>query len=199
MPEFSEKLQSNYYITKGQRMKIVKAISNKQLSDIRNLYLSAFPDAEQKPFSMIKKLCNMGKSEMLCLESDNGDFLGLAITVLYEDLVLLDYFAISPEGRGKGTGSNALQILKEKYAGKRFFLEIESTLDPQNCPEERTRRKSFYLRGGMSVMPFEVDLFGVKMEILTNGCTVTYEDYHNLYRSILPLPMLCKVKLLRSL
>ncbi len=136
---------------------------------------------------------------MLSLESDSGDFLGLAITVLYEDLALLDYFAVSPEARGKGTGSEALKLLKEKYADKRFFLEIESTLDPQNCPEERSRRKSFYLRGGMKVMPFEVDLFGVNMEILTNGCNVTYEDYHSLYRSILPPPLLCKIKLLREL
>lgn len=187
------------YIAKGTYMKIVKADSVKQLSDIEKLYLEAFPKAERKPFAMIKKLCKKGKSEMLCLESDNGDFLGLAITVLYEDLVLLDYFAISPEGRGKGTGSEALQLLKEKYTNKRFFLEIESTLDTQNCPEERIRRKNFYLRGGMSVMPFEVDLFGVTMEILTNSCTVTYEDYHGLYRSILPTPMLCKVKLLRNL
>lgn len=180
-------------------MKIIKADSVKQLSDIEKLYLEAFPKAERKPFAVIKKLCKLGKSEMLCLESDNGDFVGLAITVLYEDLVLLDYFAISPEGRGKGTGSEALRLLKEKYVGKRFFLEIESTLDSQNCPEERTRRKIFYLRSGMSVMPFEVDLFGVHMEILTNGCTVTYEDYHNVYRSVLPAPMLCKVKLLRNL
>lgn len=180
-------------------MKIVNAISNKQLSNIEKLYLEAFPKAERKPFAMIKKLCSRGKSEMLSIESDNGDFLGLAITVLYEDLVLLDYFAISPEGRGKGTGSEALQFLKGNYADKRFFLEIESTLDSQNCPEERTRRKSFYLRSGMTEMPFEVDLFGVHMEILTNGCTVTYEDYYNIYRSVLPAPMLCKVKLLRNL
>lgn len=187
------------YIAKGTYMKIIKADSVKQLSDIEKLYLEAFPKAERKPFAMIKKLCKLGKSEMLCLESDNGDFVGLAITVLYENFVLLDYFAISPEGRGKGTGSEALRLLKEKYVGKRFFLEIESTLDSQNCPEERTRRKIFYLRSGMSVMPFEVDLFGVHMEILTNGCTVTYEDYHNVYRSVLPAPMLSKVKLLRNL
>ena len=72
-------------------MKIVKADSVKQLSDVEKLYLEAFPKAERKPFAMIKKLNKKGKSEMLCLESDNGDFLGLAITVLYEDLVLLDY------------------------------------------------------------------------------------------------------------
>lgn len=180
-------------------MKIVNTISNKQLSNIEKLYLEAFPKAERKPIAMIKKLCKQGKSEMLCLESDNGDFLGLAITVLYEDLVLLDYFAISPEGRGKGTGSEALRFLKEQYSHKRFFLEIESTLDPHNCPEERIRRKSFYLRSGMTEMPFEVDLFGVHMEILTSNCTVTYEEYRNVYRSVLPAPMLCKVKLLRNL
>lgn len=174
-------------------MEIVHAYTNKQLDDIRRLYMQAFPADERKSFSMLRKLQKEKKSEILSVQGENEDFIGLVITVTYNDLVLLDYFAISPEKRGHGMGSKALAILKERYHDKRFFLEIETTLEASDNAEERIRRKGFYLRNGMKLMPFMTDVFGVHMEILTNGCDIDYCDYFSVYKSVLPPDLLSRI------
>lgn len=63
-----------------------------------------------------------------------------------------DYFAVDPAARGGGIGGEALGLLRERYAGRRFFLEIEALGEPDTPPEQETlraRRKAFYLRNGM--------------------------------------------------
>lgn len=50
--------------------------------------------------------------------------------------------------------------------------------------EERIRRKQFYLKNGMQETGLKVCLFGVPMEILTDGSVITYEEYHEIYQDI---------------
>lgn len=122
--------------------------------------------------------------EILAAENNHKDFTGLAITARHRDLVMLDYFAISPCHRQGGVGSKVFRMLKERYAGQRFFLEIESTLVKAENAEQRKRRKAFYLKNGMVDMPFTVDAFGVEMEILADGCSLEFEEYRDLYHSL---------------
>ena len=98
-------------------------ISPSNKPDIVRLYKEAFPRSERKPFSLMERRERFGHMEILSIEEEG--FLGLAITVLHEDLVLLDYFAISSGARGQGAGGRALSLLKKRYAGRRLFLEIE--------------------------------------------------------------------------
>lgn len=153
------------------------------LNKIKALYKSAFPNCERKPFNLILQKRRRGEAEVFSVESDSGEFLGLAITLKHKDLdlVLLDYFAILPEIRGGGIGSQALQLLKEKYADKRFFLEIESTAKPHPELEKRKRRKRFYMKNGMQSAGFSAHIFMTDMEILTAGKPVTFEEYRELY------------------
>lgn len=185
-------------------MQLKSAESKEQMKNIRVLYEAAFPKSEKKPFSMMKRLRRKGNMEFLCVEDEDGGFLGLAIMILCGELALLDYFAITPERRGRNVGSQALKALQQRYADKKLLLEIESTLGleraqgkgletaasessqlPDNA-QERLRRKAFYLRNGMTPMDFNVDLFGVEMEILTHGKTVTYEEYHSIFEKLFP-------------
>lgn len=161
-------------------MKLTEAY-NEQLAKIQELYREAFPAIERKPFAVITEKRQEGTAEILALEAENGEFLGLAISVLYKDMVLLDYFAVSPELRGKGAGSAAFQLLKQRYAEKRFFLEIERTGVEAENALQRKRRKEFYLRNGMMETPLLVELFGTEMEILTASCPISYEEYYELY------------------
>lgn len=161
-------------------MKLTEAY-NEKLSKIQELYQEAFPAAERKPFEIILEKRQEGAVEILALETEDGEFRGLAISVLYKDMVLLDYFAVSPKQRGHGTGSAALRLLKQRYADKRFFLEIERTGVEAENALQRSRRKEFYLRNGMTVTPLLVELFGTEMEILTASCQISYEEYYELY------------------
>lgn len=161
-------------------MKIVKAADEKRLQQIEALYLRAFPPSERKPFSMIMKKQAEGTMEILCIEEENA-FLGLAIFAYNKDIVLLDYFAISDEIRGQGTGSKAIKALQKIYAGKRLVLEIESTKVSCEDLTMREHRKAFYLRNGLHIMDFDVNYFGIEMEILSNAEQLTYEEYIEVY------------------
>lgn len=161
-------------------MKIVKAVDEKRLKQIEELYLRAFPSSERKPFSLMLEKQAEGRMEILCIEEGNA-FLGLAIFAHDKDIALLDYFAITDEIRGQGTGSKAIQELQKIYSGKRFLLEIESTKVSCEDLTMREHRKAFYLRNGLHTMDFDVNYFGIEMEILSNAEKLTYEEYIEVY------------------
>lgn len=180
-------------------MKLVESYDNKILTKIRNLYDISFPDDEKKPFELILKKCEEKSAEILAIQDDNCEFLGLAITVLYNNMVLLDYFAISPEHRGNNVGSNALKMLFNRYSGRKFVLEIENTnIASDNCGE-RLRRKAFYIKNGMKAMPYIVNLLGVEMEIMTYNCDVTFEEYYSIYANVFSDNISSKVRLVKNL
>ena len=168
------------------------------LDKIEELYLTAFPAIERKPFDLILEKCNNGLMEIISIESDNRDFFGFAIMILNDDMVLLDYFAIAPESRGKNVGSTALKLIFERYKNKRFILEIENTEIECDNSEERRRRKAFYIKNGMTVMPFKVNLLGVEMEVLTHNCNVTFEEYFSIYENTFSDEYCSRIKLIRD-
>lgn len=165
-------------------MELVNAADAGLIEKVRELYLSAFPKEEQKPFSLLEDKSKDGSVEILAIKNNDGQFAGLAITACHKDLAMLDYFAVAPHHRQGGIGSRALQALKEKYAGRRFLLEIESTRVRAENHEQRQRRKAFYLKNGMTEAPFAVNLCGVEMEIMISGQDVTFNDYIGLYRQV---------------
>lgn len=165
------------------------------LSRIKKLYRASFPRIERKPFRMILRQCEKGEAELFALKSNDGLFLGLAVTVKYSDIVMLDYFAIHPKARGKGVGSRALQMLKAKYADRRFILEIESVGEPCGNLEARKKRREFYLRNGMKPAGYTAQVFFTILEVLTAGEPVSFEEYRELYRSHLGDKMVKKIRL----
>lgn len=174
-------------------MTVTKATAA-ELPKIQALYMNSFPKSERKPFELILKKQTEGVMEVLTLNNECCGFTGLAIMILYKDLVLLDYFAILPEYRGTGYGSIALKLLKERYIGKRFLLEIENPNTVCDNKQERFRRKCFYTKNGMTAMPYTVDLFGVEMEIMTSSDFVTFDEYHDIFKNIFGSGAAQKVK-----
>ena len=163
-------------------MNLKKVTTGKDWKQIKNLYMTAFPACERKPLTVIRYKQHKKVADVWMLE-DEGEFIGLAITMNGPDLVLLDYFAIDESKRGNGYGAKALKLLQEIYADYRFFLEIERIDVEADNIEERKRRKSFYLKNGMTELKVYAVLFGVEMELLGYQCKVNFEEYHNLYVS----------------
>ena len=178
-------------------MKIIKATDEHRLQLIEDLYMRAFPKAERKPFQLMVKKQAEGTMELLSIEEEN-QFLGLAIFAHDKDIVLLDYFAISDEMRGQGIGSRAIKALQKIYAGKRFVLEIETTKKPCNDLEMRNKRKGFYLRNGLHTMDFDVMLFGVEMEMLSNADHLNFDEYLDVYKNACGLKYADKIHLIRE-
>ena len=145
------------------------------------LYRAAFPRSERKPFSVIRRMARAGRADLWTIRY-NGRFAGLAATVNGQENILLDYFAVRETLRGRGVGSAALQRLMEHYSDRGFFVEIESTFEPSENPEERQKRKEFYVNCGLIPMDTEADVFGVRMELLGVRCHLDFEGYRNFYR-----------------
>lgn len=162
---------------------LTDALAAGHKKELKQLYLSAFPAAERKPIWLIWKKYRENTSQVFAIENEEGEFLGLAITLVDGDLVILDYFAVREDVRNAGVGAQAIRALQKQYQGKNFLLEIESTLREQSTEMEK-RRKAFYLRNGMTPMNYIVDLFGVEMEILTAGTQVSFERYHKALESV---------------
>lgn len=148
---------------------------------ILDLYQQSFPETERKPFSEIERKTAMGSMEMLIIKEKKRR-VGFAITAVTEESVLLDYYAFSKEEQGKGYGSEILQLLKELYSEKLFFLEIEEPDEGAENQSERIRRKAFYLKNGMQETGIRIRLFGIPMEILAAQEDMTFEQCRKLYR-----------------
>lgn len=154
------------------------------LRPLKKLYKTAFPRSERKPFGLILKNRREGKAEILAAVDQSGAFCGLAISFFSEGLVLLAYFAVLPALRGQGIGAALLCALRERYAEQKFFLEIERA-DREDDPSGlKARRKAFYLRNGMSETGLFVRLFGVELEILSDRCAVSFEEYFRVYLEV---------------
>lgn len=145
------------------------------------LYREAFPTAERKPFGIIYRMYNRGKSDVWCLEMD-GQFAGLATTINGDGLILLDYFAVVKKFRGAGVGTAAMAQLQRIYADQGLFVEIESTREEAPNRLEREKRKRFYLAAGMQELKVYAVVFGVKMELLGSRCRMDFERYQAFYR-----------------
>lgn len=174
-------------------MQLAKATTRAQWKEIHTLYERAFPECERKPFWLIRLKNKQGKADMWYLK-ENDTFAGLAITMNAKNLVLLDYFAIDENLRGKGVGSEALKALQAYYSGRQFFLEIESVYEDCGNLSQRQRRKQFYEKNGMTEMNLMVHLFGTNMEVLGYGCSLDFEEYRSVYRHAYGKKLANKIK-----
>lgn len=163
----------------------LKEADKNTLAPLRKLYRKSFPCSEKKPFSMIIRKRNEGKAEILAAVNESGEFLGMMITAFDDEYVLLDYFAVEPNKRGGGIGSELLEKLRERYAGKKIFLEIERVGSKQGDLEQKQRRKRFYKRCGLTETGLYTDLAGVEMEILSFGCEMSFVHYCEFYERYL--------------
>lgn len=175
----------------------LKKADGRDLRKMKRIYLSSFPRAERKPFGIMKIKARQGVMELLALR-EGRKLVGMAVTVRYDDLVLLDYFAVTSSRRGRGCGSEGLALIRKRYEGKRLFLEIELPSETPLEHPERVRRKMFYLRNGMQETGLHVRVFGVPMEVLTAGCALSYEEYHALYENAIGVFFAKKVSLLHE-
>lgn len=159
----------------------LSTLSRNNRTAFKALYKSAFPLRERIPLSLLARRARQGRIENLVIEVD-GNFSGLMVTALKDDLALILFFAISNNKRGLGLGSRALKAIAERYKGKRIFLEIEDPEKPSENIVQRTRRKRFYLRAGLRETEIRLKAYGTDMELLAFSGMPTYEEYDALLR-----------------
>ena len=139
------------------------------------LYEHSFPIEERRPWASIL-IKNKTKDFDFFVLQDGGLFVGIISIWQFECFDYIEHFAISEELRGKGLGSEVINIVKQKY-NKPFVLEVEL---PTNL--ETVKRIRFYERLGFKTLeglymqpPYTKDLENVRMNIMTNGEKLSFD------------------------
>ncbi len=111
----------------------------------------------------------------------------------YKSLAYLGYFAIAPEHRCKGYGSRAFNLLKDYYGDKQIVIEIESIHEECDNPENRIRRRNFYLNNGMVSTGWYLYYDDVELEVICSDKDFRKDEFeeiteqiHSLYYDFVP-------------
>jgi len=173
-------------------------LSRKQVTDIYRKYMKKdFPKDELKPLPMILKSLDDGIYSCIGLECD-GKICGYAYFVCLGTYTLLDYFAVIPEKRGIGYGSEFLRLLSDFFS--RYSMVLVESENPEYAEDEddrikRLRRIDFYIRNGFRDTGARALLFGVRYVLLEPEISVHHDikeicsAYLGHYRAVLPEKM----------
>lgn len=132
-----------------------------------------FPQNELKSFSMIEDLWNKGfyRGYGFYEHTDKEILRGYAFTMADSDvhMLLVDYFAICEEARGKGYGGEALALLKENctdWDGIIFEVEDDESAESEEEKVLRQKRIAFYEKNGVEMTNDRSFAFGVDYKLM---------------------------------
>lgn len=157
-----------------------------------------FPPDERKPFSMIESLMD-NRCYKCCGFYEKADDSLCAYAFMMTDqetnMLLLDYFAVCEEVRGKGYGSIALELLKADYmnwGGMLFEVEDDDAAETEAEKRLRRRRISFYEKNGVLMTSQRSRAFDVDFRLMVMNLGKTAMDDNigylisSMYRKMLP-------------
>ena len=166
-------------------------------AQLETLYLNDvyrdFPESEIKPWQVVHDLYKKGVYMPLgCFKNRVLIAYVLLIALKEKRTVLLDYFAVLPEHRNSGAGSDILKELRKFCASFADNILIESEY-PETAPDREMaeRRLGFYRRAGAELTDTQVLLFGVRFLIFTLNCSGSAPcdaagDIESIYRVSVP-------------
>lgn len=129
-----------------------------------------FPRNERRPLFAMERLQKAGQYGCYGYYHANSlEAYACYILTQSASYALLDYFAVVPELRGRGIGSEFLRNLKDNVPVKYgVFIEAESPSSTRSEHEKnlRQRRIRFYLSNGAEMTSSKCLLFGVDYNIL---------------------------------
>jgi len=146
-----------------------------------------FPPAELKPLDRLLQMMGAGFYEPYALFRD-GRLISYAFYWKAGDpYVMLDYFAVVPEERNKGTGGALLREMLDRFCvdGRGVFGEVEiPETGDQAVDELRTRRLNFYGRAGMKQRGFRTKIYGVPFIVISYGPEISDAELMEVNRRI---------------
>lgn len=168
--------------------------------EIKDIYQERMPDdfakGEIKPLERILSLWKRNK--YFCygiFEEGQPVLISYCFVVASDerDAVLLDYFAVSRESRGRGVGSLSFALLKKELEKEKLGTLILEVENPRFGADEedkklRRRRIAFYIRNGMTLTHLRVFLYGVEYLVMTadkHKMLETESQIYHVYRVLL--------------
>ena len=159
---------------------------------VKALYESAFPANERIPIKHL--LDDKIKREFWAFfDKEDGEnaaaprFCGFSNSITHGSITNIVYFAVVPELRSRGYGSQILQAIRKQHPDTRIVVDIEVEEDSKDAEEleRRNRRRDFYQRNGFDASPFDYVWQGEHYRLLTAGGTVTEKEFRDFWKEIL--------------
>ncbi len=120
-------------------MKLRKIIQGEEMEQLLKLYVEAFPPEERRPVEQ------MPPDDRAFTFYAVGD-VGLLTAWEFDGYTYVEHFAVYPDKRGNGVGSQALAALSNPV-----ILEVE----PPESGEMARRRIAFYERNGFRLVDYD--------------------------------------------
>ncbi len=155
--------------------------NKKEWKEIKKIYLEAFPKAERKPLFVVKYSIIRGKTKVITV-IENEILQGFAMVIPFENMVMVDYLAVSNEIRSKGVGSKIIAEVCKQFENKKIVLLIERINDSAINSEQRSARRKFYIKNGFTSSNIYINGISGEMEILNYGGNVSVQEYLNLQK-----------------
>ena len=159
---------------------------------IKALYESAFPANERIPIKHL--LDDKIKREFWAFfNKEDGEnaaapkFCGFSNSITHGSITNIVYFAVMPELRSRGYGSQILQVIREQHPDTRIVVDIEVEEDSKDAEEleRRNRRRDFYQRNSFDSSPVDYVWQGEHYRLLSAGGTVTEKEFRDFWKEIL--------------
>ncbi len=151
----------------------LKKLDINGLENIYNNYmLKDFPKEELKS---LKKITRLAQKEQYMGFGiyDLEELVGYAFFMTFENIILLDYFAILEDKRSSGIGSIAINILSDYFKDKFdvFILESENPSFAKNLEDKAIREKRirFYEKNLFTKTAIKAKVYGVDFTIFVKN------------------------------
>ena len=112
--------------------------------------MSAFPKNERFPFVGLLAMA-LQKRVNLQAVYDHDDFIGLIFWTYAEKIIYIGYLAVEPVWRGKGYGSQTLNLMKQHHPNQEIVLDIEPVIKTAKNYSQRINRLLFYKHNGFKL------------------------------------------------
>lgn len=154
--------------------------NTKNLEDIKQLYMDAFPFEERIPFYIMVSVGNDRGVEFLSIYDDDT-WLGFIHTLVGEKLSYIFYFAIDGSLRQSGYGSKIIREYKKIHP--KLSLAIEPIEEDSDNIKQRKKRLAFYEKNGFETLDTRVVEMGVEFELMgARGMEIKESDYKSLVK-----------------
>ena len=154
--------------------------NTKNLEDIKQVYMDAFPFDERIPFYIMVSVGNDRGVEFLSIYDDDT-WLGFIHTLVGEKLSYIFYFAIDGSLRQSGYGSKIIREYKKMHP--KLSLAIEPIEEDSDNIKQRKKRLAFYEKNGFETLDTRVVEMGVEFELMgAKGMEIKENDYKSLVK-----------------
>lgn len=165
------------------QLRIVKINENSdELSQIKELYISAFPENERRSLMPLMQ-DKTGHGEVFAFY-DGTVFCGFACLLTSKNISHIIYLAILESLRGKGYGSAVLAAIAGLKPDKKIIVDIEAANKHVENIEQRCKRKQFYLHNGFRETEVKYHWRYESYEILSIGGSIAQKDFGTFWEEV---------------